>query len=152
MMNMIKIIVLFFLFGFISCNNNRFKIYSKDKKCCISVVNNMNEKVRYIIANDSYDISKENYVKLSIDKIDPIAEEIIGYWNVNECTWVLYINDSSIIENKLDTVNFKLITELPTKEYGIPTLEPILIKDYFRVDMSYYEIVSSSGNILIEYW
>ena|SRR5690554_4064900 len=152
MTKMKKIVMLICVlgFGFTSCNKNRFKIYSKDKRCCISIITDKPNKIRYIIADDSFDISKGNYVKISIDNIDPIAEEIIGYWTDNGCSWVLFNHNSQIIENKLDTINFKFNSQLPTKEYDIPTLDPILKKDYFRVDLSYFEIISSSGNTLVE--
>lgn len=86
-------------------------------------------------------------MKISIDNFDPIAEEIIGYWSDYNCGWVLYNHNSIILENKLDTMKFKFKTHLPTDSYGITRLEPILKSNYFRVDLSYFEIVSVDGNI-----
>ncbi|RRJ93300.1 hypothetical protein EG240_00605 [Paenimyroides tangerinum] len=139
-------LVLFSVF-FVSCSQEKFQIYSKNKECCISIITDKPNKIRYIISGDNFDLSKGNYVKISIDNFDPIAEEIIGYWSDNNCGWVLYNHNSIILENKLDTMKFKVKTHLPTDSYGITRLEPILKNNYFRVDLSYFDIVSVDGNI-----
>lgn len=130
------------------CNRERFFICSKDKSQCITVLTYKDTKIRYIINGKHYTVpNDENYIKLDISNIDKIGDEILGYWNPHPEGWVLYNHQSIILENKIDTVKYKFRNSLPLKEYGVPTVKPILEQDYFRVGLNYYKIVFSSGNI-----
>lgn len=146
-MKLVRLIFLFFLIiTLLSCNRARFLICSKDEKQCITVITYKDTKERYILNGKYYKIPiDENYIKLDINNIDRIADEIIGYWNSEG--WVLYNHRAIILENSLDTINYKFRNRLPLKEYGVPTIKPILEQDYFRVGLNYNKIVFSSGNI-----
>lgn len=133
---------------FSGCNRERFYICSKDKDQCITVITYKDSKIRYIINGKHYRIPiDEKYIKLDISKIDKIGDEIIGYWNPYSDGWVLYNHRSIILDNNVDTIKYKFRNSLPLKEFGIPTVKPILEQDYFRVGLNYYKIVFSSGNI-----
>lgn len=127
------------------CNRERFYICAKDKNQCITVITYKNKKIRYIINGKHYTIPDKNYVKLDISRIDKIGDEILGYWNPHG--WVLYNHKSIVLEKNIDTVKYKFKNSLPLKEYDVPTVKPILEQDYFRVGLSYYKIIFSSGNM-----
>lgn len=160
-MKKIKLIgCLLLILLFTSCINDNFIISSQDGTRNISVITNRKTKIRYIIngkeASKKYFFigergitHKYDYVKISLCNMDLISDELIGYWRNND-SWVIYNNRAIVLENKLDTNMYKFYAKLPTKEFDITTIEPILKKDYFRVSLSYFIIESSSGNIIIQ--
>jgi hypothetical protein len=144
------IVLLYVILSLISCKDNNFTIYSKDKKKCITVITNIQTNTRcYYVGKKSFFHPTTEYVKVSLDNIDLLAEEIVGYWSENG-GWVLYNNNSIILENKLDTIKYKFYNKLPTGEFGIHTLKPILDKkESFRINLTYNEIMESY-DVLIE--
>lgn len=136
------------IIAFSGCNRERFLICSKDTNQCITVITFKDTETRFVIDGRHYQVPADgNYVKLNISNIDKTGDEIIGFWNSQPKGWVLYNHRSIILENNLDTIKYKFKNSLPLKKFDVPTVEPIIYQDYFRVGLNYYKIVFSSGNI-----
>lgn len=108
-----------------SCNSNRWRhveIISPDTTDTISIITIEND--RYIIPGSYSQIPKANYAKVDISTVDPIGDEIGICWKENGYKWMLVSAYSNLVENKLDTTNFKILKGLKLDEKGYPTFAP----------------------------
>lgn len=109
------------LFLINSCNiPNRtdFRIYSADKKQCVTIITK--GEIRYIINGKHSLIPKTNFVKIDISQIDPMGDEIGVCWKNKNYEWEIVNHSSKVIENKLDTLKFKFNTSWENDDGGIP--------------------------------
>lgn len=98
-------------------NRTNFKIYSADKKQCVSVITD--GETRYFINGKCNSIPKTNYVKVDISHIDPIGDEIGVCWKNDQYDWQVVNHSSKVVENRLDTLKYKFKTSWETDETGI---------------------------------
>ena len=112
----VTIITIVILFGDHITKTN-FKIYSADKKECVTVITN--GKMRYFINGAYNSIPKTNYIKVDISNIDPIGDEIGICWKNDEYDWLIVNHHSKVVENRLDTLKYKFNTSWETDETGI---------------------------------
>ena len=104
-----------------SCNvQNRinFRIYSADKKQCVTIITKGN--TRYIINGEHITIPKSDYVKIDKSQIDPIGDEIGICWKNENYDWQIVNHQSTVLENKLDTLKFKFYETWEKDDSGIP--------------------------------
>ena len=104
-----------------SCNiKNRinFRLYSADKKQCVTVITK--GEIRYIINGNHNSIPESNYVKIDKSGIDPIGDEIGICWKNENYEWEIVNHQSIILQNKLDTLKFKFNTSWEKDDRGIP--------------------------------
>lgn len=99
-------------------NNTDFRIYSADKKQCVTIVTK--GEIRYIINGKHSSIPKTDFVKIDISQIDSNKDEIGICWENKNYEWEIVNHSSKVIENKLDTLKFKFNTSWENDEGGIP--------------------------------
>lgn len=132
-------IILFFTLITFGCNNkNIIHIYSLDKEKVISVIDVDN--YRFIINGKYNRIPNKNFVKLSMENVDPLGDQIQICWKSDGCKWEAVVHNSIIIESKLDTSQFKFSTTLPKDNRGIPnqkkfTNDGCAIFDFYRLKL-----------------
>jgi len=98
-------------------NNTDFRIYSSDKKQCVTIITK--EEIRYIINGKHSSVPKTDFVKIDISQVDSNSDEIGVCWKNNNYEWEIVNHSSKIIENKLDTLKFKFNTSWKNDEEGI---------------------------------
>tara|TARA_R110002096_G_scaffold400465_1_gene597081 strand:- start:1205 stop:1609 length:405 start_codon:yes stop_codon:yes gene_type:complete len=76
---------------------------------------------RYLIDGHHSSVPKSNFIKLSVEKIDPVSDCIHICWKNERYDWEVVIDKSVEVESKLDTGRFKFNTSLPVDDRGIPT-------------------------------
>ncbi|TRZ42165.1 hypothetical protein [Robertkochia solimangrovi] len=99
-------------------NRTNFRIYSLDKKQCITVITQ--GETRYIINGEHNSVPKTDYIKIDKSGIDPIGDEIGICWKNENYEWELVNHQSKILEVKLDTLKYKFNTSWEKDKYGIP--------------------------------
>lgn len=95
-----------------------FVLQPSDKSQSVSILTK--DDIRYIINGIHTTLPDSNYVKVDISEIDPIGDEIGVCWNNGRYRWELVNHGSRILENKLDTTQFKFNTSWELDEGGIP--------------------------------
>ena len=114
------ILLLFFSTLILGCKNKSVMyVYSLNKSQCITIISENNE--RYII-NGRYDkVPDTNYVKLSIKDRNSIWDVFYVLWQNKKYEWDIVVENSIILESRLDTSRFNFNTQLPNDKRGIPT-------------------------------
>lgn len=120
----IKSILIFFILYIIfllnGCTKNEIlHIYSIDKSQCITIINTNN--VRYIINGNYQTLPDYDYIKLDIQQVDSFGDALHICWKNEKYDWYIIVNESKVIETKLDTTRFQFSNELPKDDRGIPT-------------------------------
>ncbi|MEH6406836.1 MAG: hypothetical protein V7767_06130 [Leeuwenhoekiella sp.] len=99
-------------------NRTNFRIYSADKKQCVTIITH--RETRYIINGEHNSIPKSNYIKIDKSGIDPIGDEIGVCWKNENYDWEIVNHQSKVLENKLDTLKYKFNTSWEIDKFGIP--------------------------------
>lgn len=128
---------------FQSCTKHHDYIFSPDKKQCITIISDKN--IRYIIDGKHSSVPDTNYVKLDISKRISFADNIVGCWKNKKYHWQIINDESTIIENKLDTFKYKFIEKLPKDRAGIPS------KTVFRDEKGFFYLGFDYGKIYDTY-
>jgi hypothetical protein len=97
---------------------DHFVLYPKDKSQAITVITKGD--IRYIINGSHNRLPDTNYIKIDISQIDPVGDEIGVCWNKSKYRWEAVNHNSRIIENKLDTSQFKFNISWEVDDRGIP--------------------------------
>lgn len=127
-------------------NRTNFKIYSADKKQCITVITRGN--TRYFIEGEYNSVPKSNYIKTDKSGIDLIGDEIGICWKNENYDWEIVNHQSKIIENKLDTLRFKFNTSWETDKYGTPNAKKYRTNNCGTIGLE--TMKTYSENIIIE--
>lgn len=139
-------IIIFTTLSFCS-SKNRVYVYSPDKKQCITIITNVNE--RYVINGKHRTIPSKNYIKYSFDSIDvEVGDEIVGHWKNSNYVWELATDNAIIIDNKLDTTKFKFNKNFPKDDKGIPTLMNYTDENSFDIGFDHGKIIHYKGAII----
>ncbi|MFI2741640.1 hypothetical protein ACG2LH_02785 [Zhouia sp. PK063] len=101
-------------------SSTHFKMYSVDKKQCISIITRGNS--RYIINGPRDEVPTTNYIQLDISHIDDLGDEIGVCWNKNPYHWKLVNDGAIVVENKLDTLHYQFFNQWERDKRGIPTI------------------------------
>ena len=147
-MKRVKIILsVFILIFLLSCSSKkRIYVYSPNKKQCITIITEYN--YRYIIEGKHYNVPDTNYVKVDLSQMDKIGDGIAGCWENNRYKWIIINDQTKIIENKLDTLKYKFITNFPKDEQQIPTLKDYIGNGCYNFDFEVFSIVPKDGAII----
>lgn len=113
--------ILFFIaLALVSCTDNRDVFYSKDKKTSFTIITKGD--IRYIINGYHNKIPKDNYVKISLKKLDRyVQDEIIGCWKKNGLDWIILMKGVTVLEDKLDKDKFLFRSNFSMDSTGTPT-------------------------------
>jgi len=134
-----------------SCENvNRtsFRIYSADKKQCVTIVTN--GSTRYIINGKSNSIPKTDFVKLDVSGIDKLGDGIGICWKNEKYEWQISNDKSVILENKLDTTKYKFKTSWEKDERGIPNTKKYLKPNCGTLDLLRMESFPENEYLILE--
>ena len=143
----IVLFILVCLALFTSCTKHHDYIYSPDKKQCITIISDNN--IRYIINGKHSSVPDTNYVKFDISKRLSFADNIVGCWKNKKYYWQIINDESTIIENRLDTVKYKFIEKLPKDSEGIPSSTVFRDeKGFFYLGFDYGKIYDVYGAIV----
>ena len=148
--NTLKFVFLIFstmiLFG---CGHDRvIYFYSLDKSQCITIINEYD--TRYIINGKHDNVPEDNYVKLHIKDMYSIGDNFYVCWKNEKYEWDVLVDNSLILESKLDTTRFNFNTELPKDDRGIPT--PIKFsKEKCATYLFYLRELSPDRGAIVEY-
>ena len=150
-MRYIVIILAFFVFN--SCEKNTFHVYSKDKKQCITIINE-DANNRYVIDGYVNSVPETNYVKINLKNVDKFVNGIDGCWNVdNKYKWCLLLMKEEIVEiNKLDTLNFKVYHDYEFDKNFKPLIKNFKWNDKTRfcVTFDYRFLDTFNGDAIVE--
>jgi hypothetical protein len=118
---MIRIILaLFIAVLIVGCNNKSIiYFYSLDKSQCITVISESDE--RYVINGKHKNIPDSDYVKLHVKDRNSIWDNLYICWSENQYEWNIVVENSIVLESRLDSTRYFLNTELPKDDSGIPT-------------------------------
>jgi hypothetical protein len=112
--------VIFFLATVIGCGEKRIiYLYPEDKSQCITIIDQ--GKFRYIVDGMFNSIPESNYIKLDVQKIDPLRDNIHVCWKNDLYEWDVVVDQSKVIESKLDPTRFNFSISLPEDDRGIPS-------------------------------
>jgi len=121
------------------CNKTKvLYFYSPDKTQCLTVFNV--DSFRYIVNGKTRKLSESEYVKLDMQNVDQLGDQLYICWK-GKYLWDVTINKSEVLEQKLDTTKFHFNTRLPIDEHGIPTEkkfrgENCAIFDFYSMKLS----------------
>jgi len=149
-------LIIFFLIGIVtflysSCDTtdrNHFKLYSIDKKQCVTIITKMD--TRYIINGNHDSVPISDYVKIDISEIDPIGDEIGVCWNNGNYDWEIVNHQSKVIVNKLDTLKYKFNINWELDERRIPNCLKYHQSNCGTIGLSHMKIYKNKG-IILEY-
>lgn len=133
------IVIFWMVLSLSGCNTTKvLYIYSPDKTQCITVFNN--DSLRYIVNGKHKKIPDSEYIKLDMQNIDQLGDQLYICWK-EKYLWDVTINKSEVLEQKLDTSKFHFNTRLPLDEHGIPTEkrfrgEHCAIFDFYSMKLS----------------
>ncbi|PKQ46775.1 hypothetical protein [Confluentibacter flavum] len=99
-------------------NRTNFRIYSADKKQCVTVITR--GEIRYIINGEYNSVPRTNYIKIDKSGIPLIGDEMGICWKNDKYEWEIVNHQSKVLENKLDTLKYKFNTSWEKDNYGIP--------------------------------
>ncbi|WP_299261422.1 hypothetical protein [uncultured Aquimarina sp.] len=99
-------------------NRTNFKIYSADKKQCVTIITQ--GEMRYFINGEHNSVPKTEYIKIDKSGIPLIGDEIGICWKNENYEWEIVNHQSKIIDVKLDTLKFKFNTSWEKDKHGIP--------------------------------
>lgn len=134
---------------FFGCANEQMiHIYSPDKSQCITLVEKGD--IRYIINGKYLKIPKKDYIKLDVSNTDYVGDCIHICWGNSKYLWDIVVDNSVIIETKLNPEKFNFNNELPKDAKGIPN-EKKFREDFCSI-FSFYEMNFSpnKGNSTFE--
>lgn len=138
---------IFILILFLGCSSkNRIYVYSANKKQCVTIITESH--YRYIINGKHRNIPDANYVKIDISQVDKIGDGIAGCWETNNYKWLIINDQTKILENKLDTLKYKFVTDYPKDEKGVPTLKNFISGNCYNFDFEVFSIVPKNGAIV----
>jgi hypothetical protein len=144
-----SVLALLFTSLVIGCNNkNTIYFFSVDKTKCITVISE--DDKRYIINGKHGEIPDSNYVKLHIKDRNSISDNFYVCWGENQFEWEVVVENSVILESKLDSNRFIFNTELPTDDRGIPT-QIKFSKENCATYLFYLERLSPNKGAIVEY-
>lgn len=131
-----------------SCKKNTYHVFSPDKKQCITIKDFYNE--RYIIIGKHYFLPDTNYVKLLTDPKVKMNDEFAGCWESDNSRLKIIINDSRVLENKLDTSKVLFLNHLPIEidEVGKPSLKGFSDDGCFHFGFTYFSVVPKDGALI----
>jgi hypothetical protein len=103
-----------------SCEKNQIiHISSLDKDQSITVINNGD--FRYVIDGKHNRLPDSNFIKLSVQGIDPLGDGLHVCWRNENYEWQVVVHGSTVIYSTLDSLRFNFKTSLPLKNGIIPT-------------------------------
>lgn len=142
--NKSSLVIIIVLMG---CNDKDILyIHSKDTSNTITVITD--DDIRYIIDGRHSRIPDSNYIKLNVERIDPISDAIQVCWNDEGYLWRVINSKAQILESKLDTTKYYFNNELPKDERGVPT-QKSYVKDNCAVfDFLRRELLFDKGATL----
>lgn len=113
----VAIIAFVFAFGD-HTNRTNFRIYSENKKQCVTVITQ--GKTRYIINGEHNSIPETDYIKIDISEITPLGDQIGVCWKNENYDWEIVNDKSKVLESKLDTMKYKFNMSWEKDSFGIP--------------------------------
>ncbi len=130
------------------CVKHHNYIYSHDKKQCITIISS--KGIRFIIEGKHSSVPDTNYIKLNIVQ-SGLGDEIVGCWKneTEKYSWKIINSEAQILENKLDTMRFKFVTEFPLDSTGIPTIADFTKIGCFHLGMEDGVIERSKGSVIL---
>jgi hypothetical protein len=150
-MRYIVIILAFFVFN--SCEKNTFHVYSKDKKQCITIINE-DANNRYIIDGYTNSVPETNYIKINLKNVDKLVDGFYGCWGYNnDYKWsILLRNEEIIVDNKLDTTKFIIYHNYKHDEHFNPIISGFKKNDKicFNIYFDYGSLQSFHGDAIVE--
>jgi hypothetical protein len=127
-------------------NRNNFRIYSADKKQCVTIITNGN--TRYFINGEYNSIPKTEYIKIDKSGIPLIGDEIGICWKNEKYDWEIVNHQAKIIENKLDTLKYKFNISWEKDKFGIPRTTKYIQPNCGTVGLQ--NMKTYSENIILE--
>jgi hypothetical protein len=131
-----------------SCENNIYHLYSNDKQKCITLIKDV--KYSYVIDGYFNKIPDTNYLKFDTSQVDQIVNGIDGCWNDGNYKWSLLLrNGENIIENKLDSVQYKIYHSYKYDE----NFKPLIKRNCgarFLLIFEYGQINKVAGDLIVE--
>jgi len=113
-------IIILLMATVIGCGEKRIiYLYPEDKSQCITVIDQ--GQFRYIVDGKFNSIPESNYIKLDVQKIDPLRDNIHVCWKNDHYEWDVVVDQSKVIESKLDPTRFNFSESLPEDDRGIPS-------------------------------
>jgi hypothetical protein len=130
----------------IGCTRNTYHLYSPNNEQCITIIND--NKIRYIIDGYKNEVPVKGYVKIDLSKIDrEVGDHIVGCWNENNFKWNIFMDNVTILENKLDKKN-NFHENFPHDKFNIPNLKVDRTKfKCFGVSFDYGKLIRLQGEI-----
>jgi hypothetical protein len=105
---------------FMGCRDkSTIYFYSLDKSQCITVISEYN--YRYVINGKHDNPPDTNFVKLFIKDRNSMWDNFFLCWENEKYEWDAVVENSIILELRMDTSRFNFNTELPNNDRGIPT-------------------------------
>ena len=124
-----------------------YHIYSPDKSQCITMINDKEQEIRYIIDGYHDTVPADNYVKLSLEKMDHIADQSVGCWKDGSYEWQMLNEQTIILENRLDTSRFKYSSN-ESDGQAQDTYQKYSHEYCFDVTFEHWSISDDSGAIV----
>ena len=122
-----------FILTVVSCSQvDTVQLCNSANSNCVTFITQ--DSIRYIIPGSTTKIPNTNYAILQVGHLDPLADAIYMCWLESE-GWQITIPKAKIVKNLLDSGDYRIFTELPTDNRGIPTAidfsqDPCAIFDY----------------------
>ena len=112
--------IILFMITVIGCGEKRIiYLYPEDRSQCITVIDRGG--FRYVVDGKFNSIPESNYIKLDVQNIDPLRHSIHVCWKNDLYEWDVVVDQSKVIESKLDPTRFNFNRSLPEDDRGIPT-------------------------------
>lgn len=145
-----NVILMIMLTIFSSCiKESRLHVFSPDRAKCLTIITVGN--IRYVIDGKHKSVPDSNFVKLDIGSVYKDGDALNVCWNIEGYDWEVTINKARIIENKLNSSQFKFNIELDRDERGIPTEARFRGKDCATILINKKVLSPDNSGAIIEY-